>query len=182
MNLLLIPALTIPFTVAACATPSTEIKKDTSKTDTKTPAETKKETPKTNTTTPETPTPKKAEVPFKKLDSGFHFETISNYFKYNDKSNDILKFKTEGAEASKIEFKNLTKNNYIPKYLNLDESALKNILTNELKIDSKIVNDVKVTFDYHNIRVDDANIHNAILPVKIIVPAKTENNDKKLFT
>ncbi|MBU4692009.1 hypothetical protein KQ875_00140 [Mycoplasma zalophi] len=160
-NLLLIPALTLPFTVAACASPKTENANNTDINET-----TKNENNNV----------------FSQLNSGFHFEPVANYFKYNDKTNEMFKFKNEGADASKIEFTDFSKNDYVPRHFNFDFDAFKKILVDQLKIDQLFVNKINYKFDYHNIRVDSANIHNVILPIKVLVPAEIENNNKKLFT
>ncbi|QBF34335.1 hypothetical protein EG856_00060 [Mycoplasmopsis phocirhinis] len=161
-SLLLIPTLTLPISVVACVNKKQEQKPD-----------------KSEIKTDSTPKTEKNNVT--QVDTTFHIEPIQTYFKYNDRVADLFKFKNPDANISKIEFRKLSQNNYINKHFDFDFTAFKNILINDLNINAEQINQLKWKFDYHNIDLDPANIHDVILPIKIISPANIKNNDKNLF-
>ncbi|MCT4469556.1 MSC_0775 family lipoprotein [Mycoplasma sp. HS2188] len=164
-ELLLIPTLSLPFAVVACV-------------DNKSDTENKGKQNSQNKTN-STPSIKNNET---QLDTTFHIEPIQSYFKYNDRVVDLFKFKTPGAQSSKIEFRDFIQNNYVNKHFDFDFETFKNILINDLQMNADQVNQLKWKFDYHNIELDPSNINNVILPIKIISPANIADNDKNLFT
>ncbi|MGZ9756237.1 MSC_0775 family lipoprotein [Mycoplasma sp. 4423] len=104
---------------------------------------------------------------------------ISDYFKYNDVSSQVLQFKAN-TNASNITFKNLSNNNYITDYLDFNDAAFTQILKDKKLVTDEQAAKLSYEYDYHNIRQDINNNNDIIIPMKILIPVEATGKNLNL--